>query len=264
MRATIAVDIGNTATKIGWISNMATSALTSESDESVIHLHEILVPSQLADITFPVEKCNWYVTCVNQIRFDGLAAWVHEYRGEDQLIRIGNQDVPLSSTVDSRDQVGTDRLVAAFAAMSYGQAIAPRIVIDSGTATTIDFVIQESFQGGAILPGIGTMLHSLSRNTDALPDLREKLRQAIADDMAKRWVGKNTSDAILIGVLQAQIGILNHFITQHRIRRNDLQVIATGGGIEVLREFLPKDVIYVDNLVLRGTLEIGCQLSNPF
>ncbi len=65
---------------------------------------------------------------------------------------------------------GVDRLLAAAGAWTLAkQAV---IVVDAGTAITVDFVDGEgTFHGGAIAPGVGLMLEALATGTDALPSI---------------------------------------------------------------------------------------------
>ncbi len=72
-----------------------------------------------------------------------------------QTIR-SRHDLPVSidAAIEQPDRVGIDRLLNCVAARSL-YLNQPVIVIDSGTATTVDLVLSNgSFAGGAILPGI--------------------------------------------------------------------------------------------------------------
>ena len=62
--------------------------------------------------------------------------------------------LPLTLSVDSPRTVGVDRLFNAIAANVIRPAGKAMIIVDSGTATTVDVVSSEGvFEGGAILPG---------------------------------------------------------------------------------------------------------------
>jgi type III pantothenate kinase len=72
--------------------------------------------------------------------------------------------------------VGIDRLLDAVAANRLRHPAAPAVVVDVGTAITVDLVAADgSFQGGAILPGIAMSARALHAFTDLLPlvDVRE-------------------------------------------------------------------------------------------
>lgn len=64
--------------------------------------------------------------------------------------------IPIETDVDEPEKVGVDRLLAALAA--YRQVKGACIVVDAGTAVTIDAVSADGvFQGGAIFPGLDLM-----------------------------------------------------------------------------------------------------------
>ena len=86
-----------------------------------------------------------------------LADWAKQ-SGEDCPIRqLTYRDVPLTIRVDEPARVGIDRLLAALAADRLRQRDRAAIVVDLGTAITVDLVDADgAFAGGAILPGIAT------------------------------------------------------------------------------------------------------------
>ena len=89
--------------------------------------------------------------------------------------------------VDRPGEVGADRLVNALAAARlYGT---PAVVVDFGTATTLDCVASDgAYVGGAIAPGLELGLEALAARTAKLP--RIELR---APDRA---IGRDTVSAM--------------------------------------------------------------------
>ena len=68
--------------------------------------------------------------------------------------RVVREHLPLVVDVDEPSRVGIDRLAAAAAAAAAKAPDCPAIIVDCGTATTVDLVsIDGRFLGGAILPG---------------------------------------------------------------------------------------------------------------
>ncbi len=98
--------------------------------------------------------------------------------------------VPLAIRVDRPSEVGADRLVNALAAARlYGT---PAVVVDFGTATTLDCVATDgAYVGGAIAPGLELGLEALAARTAKLP--RIELR---APDRA---IGRDTVTAMQCG-----------------------------------------------------------------
>ena len=100
--------------------------------------------------------------------------------------------VPLAVRVDRPGEVGADRLVNALAAARlYGT---PAVVVDFGTATTLDCVAADgAYVGGAIAPGLELGLEALAARTAKLP--RIELR---APDRA---IGRDTVSAMQSGTV---------------------------------------------------------------
>ena len=146
----IAVDIGNSSTKIA-VDHMGDddrwSSTTIVRDDNGL---DELKKNVLGD-SF---SCCWVVCSVNKVRQNRLARWVQSNRPDDQFHIISADDVPLKTAVESREQLGRDRLLAAWMATNLDDESGPLIVIDAGTAVTIDYVdAAEVFQGGVIYPG---------------------------------------------------------------------------------------------------------------
>ena len=59
------------------------------------------------------------------------------------------------------NQLGTDRLINVLAVSKLFTKINNFIIVDSGTATTIDLVINKKYFGGIILPSSETLNKSL-------------------------------------------------------------------------------------------------------
>ena len=100
--------------------------------------------------------------------------------------------VPIAVRVDRPSEVGADRLVNALAAARlYGT---PAVVVDFGTATTLDGVDADgAYVGGAIAPGLELGLEALAARTAKLP--RVELR------MPDRIIGRDTVSAIQSGAI---------------------------------------------------------------
>src|SRR5262249_8511724 len=123
---------------------------------------------------------------------------------------LSYRDVPLTLRVDEPAKVGIDRLLAALAADRLRNVGNAAIVIDLGTAITVDLVEADgSFWGGAILPGIGMASRALSDQTDALPHV--VLRES---ESAPSPVGKSTQTAIEAGLYWGTVGAIEKLITQ--------------------------------------------------
>ena len=124
-------------------------------------------------------------------------------------------------SLDNPREVGADRVVNAAAAHRlYG---GPLIVIDLGTATTLDVVSAEGdYLGGAIAPGIGISADALFERAAKLP--RVELTHP------KKAIGRNTVAAMQSGIIFGYVGLIEGIVVRMRKELGGkVRVIATGG-----------------------------------
>ena len=115
---------------------------------------------------------------------------------------IGHLDIPMQLKVDAPESVGIDRLLAAWGAWQSSSKKKPLIVIQAGTAVTVDWVDEGgAYCGGAIMPGLSLTLKYLALGTAHLPWLAPP-----KDPSNVLLPGKNTREAILPGVTASVIG----------------------------------------------------------
>ena len=148
---------------------------------------------------------------------------------------------------DNPREVGADRVANAAAAHHlYG---GPIIVVDFGTATTLDAVSKEGdYLGGAIAPGIGIAAEALFERASKLPRI-----ELIPPEHA---MGKNTVSMMQSGMIFGYVGLIEGLVT--RIRQElggKARVIATGG----LAYVMTKETKVVDMVDPHLTL-IGLRL----
>lgn len=153
---------------------------------------------------------------------------------EDQLstevYRVGEDvPIPIGQQLDPETITGVDRLLNAAAA--FDRIKQACVVVDAGTAVTVDFVDGEgTFHGGAIGPGASMQLQAMHEHTAALPELPFRA----PDDEA---FGRNTSQAMLQGVFHGIRGMVQRLVEQYAAAYGAFpMVIATGGDAAVLFE----------------------------
>jgi len=123
-------------------------------------------------------------------------------------------------------EVGADRIVNAVAA--YDRFASACIVVDFGTATTLDYVTgRGEYAGGAIAPGLGVSM-------DALIEHAAKLYR-VELTRPKETVGRTTMAAIQSGLIFGYTSLVDGLVGRIRKERGDnLHVIATGGLAELI------------------------------
>jgi len=242
----ISVDIGNSAIKLGIpCKEKPLKRVRVETNGDTDFQAEL-----------PSTPCSWSICSVNQKKSTWLVDWISHHRPDDTSYLIQADDVPLKSDVESRQLLGRDRLVAAWKASTLFDDDRELVIVDAGTAVTIDKIdAQGIFQGGVIFPGAGSCLKLLSRSTSNLPDFSQ--HQLSIDRIASEPIGKNTESAILRGVYQSQMSALTNIVNNIS---DDCHVVATGGEIEFMQQRLPKHWQVEPLLVLQGANELGVQL----
>ncbi|MEO0716345.1 MAG: type III pantothenate kinase [Planctomycetota bacterium] len=143
--------------------------------------------------------------------------------------RVGRDvPVPIDMAVDDVGTVGQDRLLCALAAWTRSKTAC--VVVDAGTALTVDFVDGEGvFQGGAIVPGVRMMLAAMASGTAALPE--------VDFDPAEEPgpFGKDTRRAMALGARSALRGAVRELVDSYAIAYEAYPpVVATGGDAELL------------------------------
>ena len=136
--------------------------------------------------------------------------------------------IPMKHTLEDEaiERTGQDRLLAAYAA--YDAVKQACVVVDAGTAITVDFVDGAgTYQGGAIAPGLQMQLRALREGTTSLPEV--ELREPAGD------FGANTEEAMLHGVVQGARGLVRLLTERYAIAYDGYPtVVATGGDAELL------------------------------
>jgi len=161
-----------------------------------------------------------------------------------RFIKVGRVLVsPLVSDYDLH-KIGLDRLANINAARNLFRE-RNLIVLDSGTALTIEIIKNNRHCGGFILPGERTMIAALHRNTAQLPMLSK------IDNCKKP--GINTAEAILRGsALLFRSGVKS--ILENLVKdAKNTAVIVTGGNGKTIQTIFSGS-LFVPELTLRGVL----------
>ena len=237
----IAISVGNTRTHVGQFvegvlkksQRFANDHPASIIERSTCWWQEI---ADASDAALAMASVNGAVAeRLSSALEDQLSIEVYHV-GEDLPTPIGTQ-------LDPETITGMDRLLNAAAAYETVQQAC--IVIDAGTAVTVDFVDgQGTFHGGAIAPGAHTQLKAMHEHASALPELKFHKPDAAA-------FGRSTSQAMLKGVYHGIRGMVWRLVELYAEDYGAYpMVIATGGDAEVLF----KDDELIDRIVPELTL----------
>ena len=153
-------------------------------------------------------------------------------------------EYPFAILVDRPSKTGPDRLAAAAGVAAAGCREA--VIVDAGTAITVDVLSKEGFLGGAIFPGTALLYRALHDGTAALPLVRGSAGEA-------ELPGRNTKDAIAAGVEAGAIGAVKELVARSRRRvSRKAGIWVTGGGGASLAASLGRETRFEPDLVLRG------------
>lgn len=119
-------------------------------------------------------------------------------------------------------EVGADRLVTAFAARRlFSQP--NLIVVDFGTATTVECVQDSAYLGGLICPGLHSSLEALGSRTAKLP----RISLEVADQEFQ--FGQSTVQSMNLGMVHGFAAMITGLTEKIRHKVGPALVVATGG-----------------------------------
>lgn len=228
----MAIAVGNSRTRLGlFLKGELSSAASVSNTEGGGSSGVTAIVNEVERLTGDHHDVPVVIASVNDPVADKVAAKLEE---TGDVYRVGPKrdiPVPLHHALDDASTLGMDRQLCALAAYSRAQQAC--VIIDAGTAITVDFVDGEgTFQGGVIAPGLSMMLASLHEKTAALPKL-----QYANPDPARGPFGKDTKHAMILGVRGAAIGLARYVIEQFAEKYEAYpQIVATGGDAATLFE----------------------------
>ena len=173
-----------------------------------------------------------------------ILAAVEKVCGFRPLLVGAGMKTGMNIRMDNPKTVGADLIVDSVAA-AHDYPL-PLIVIDMGTATTVTVVDPSGdYIGGVILPGMRVSLDSLSGKAAQLP--------YISLEKPERIIGKNTIDSMRAGIVYGNAAMLDGLLDRMEEELGyRTTVVATGGLAGLVTPLCKREIIYRDDLMLRG------------
>jgi type III pantothenate kinase len=241
------IDAGNTRLK--WAIHSGTE-FKQQGHSTLSDFEKVLLLPEFKNIHELI-----YSSVINENQTNWMLSACLNVAPKLQYQRIqGNSGINhLPSRYTNPDQLGSDRR-----AMLLGAAhLFPNknlMIIGSGTATTIDFLIEGHHIGGWITPGFHLMADSLGGHTANLPRIDESHIKNLS--IAP---GLTTEHGIAQGVLASQLGAISmarQYALNHHL---NLDACVTSGGNALLlnnhlQAFLDLRILHEPNLVIQGLL----------
>jgi len=174
-----------------------------------------------------------------------LSETCRRYFDADPLFVGPGMRTGLPIVYDNPHDVGADRIVNAVAAVERWGA--PVLVLDFGTATTLDVVSPRGeYLGGVIAPGLAISAEALFRRAARLAkvDVRKP----------SRVIGRNTAESIQSGLYHGYASLVEGIVRRaaEELGTPDAPVVATGGLATVLAGDLRFLAAVDPNLTLTG------------
>ena len=221
------VDVGNSRAKVVvWEDDRVVYQTVAESlDEDI-----------LSDIVAHYRHIA--AAIISTTRGDGaqLKALVERYVERVLLFAPAHTPIPIKNGYHTPNTLGADRLAAAVGAW----AMSPEsdvMVVDFGTAITIDYVVNGEFLGGNISPGVTTRFRALADYTACLP-LCEPTEEVLE-------YGRTTKEAIEQGVMRGVEHEIRGYVEAFSKENDKNRIIFTGGDAKYFVKRI-KNTIFAD------------------
>jgi type III pantothenate kinase len=251
----LTIDIGNTNTTIGLFNpdELVDSWHVGTDTHRTSDEYRFIVEALLAGAGITAQQVKG--ACIASVVPQLTATWQRLCeRCFNARTLVVDADSLLGITIyyDNPRELGIDRALAAAAA--HKKFNADMIVIDFGTATTMDYVSGRGlFMGGSIMPGLKTAAEALFEKTRKLP--------RIDYDLPQGMLGTNTLACLQIGILGGYCLMIEAMTERIKAQvQGEPKVIATGGLAPLIARHTNVIDTVVENLLLEG-LKLAYELN---
>jgi type III pantothenate kinase len=232
------IDVGNTRVKWAVIEN-------SFNENVVVRFGSL---KELSDSIQGMDTANTRVllSAVNQTH-DLMQLLNSNHFAGITSVKSKSIQAGISNSYEQPERMGIDRWLAMIASYKLvdNKGI---VVVDAGSALTIDVVNQKGIhQGGYIVPGMAMAQSALFSNTEQV----KRYDEAVVTSGRLNKLGNNTLQCVEYGVINQQVALIEKVTKQYP----EYVLMITGGDSELLAEFLPTAVVD-KNLVLKGLWQV--------
>ena len=215
---TLSIDIGNSSTKVD-----------SWADDGFIRRESA---SSFEDILRVAQQLNIEAMIVSTVRNDS-APLIEKLRENTEATVVEFSEEEFRKHYDFsayKGHLGSDR-AAAFLGAEFLFPQTPKLIVDAGTALTIDVADDKgNFKGGNISLGYQSRLKALAKATSRLPEVMNK-----ENGQDCRFFGTDTIEAITFGAGNGLVGEVKYSAEMAKKEYGIKLVMLTGGDADKIR-----------------------------
>ena len=239
-------DIGNSETKVYLVNKKNTI------------LRNITLPSKRINHKILNQKFKYLIKDYNSIKkvlFCSVVpktfSFIKKFIKKKTKIKCHEvKDLKLSSLINIKvnfKQVGSDRLTNAISLLNQKDNF---IILDFGTATTFDVVVQKTYKGGIIAPGIKISLNTLSDKATLIPKINLK--------KIKKVIGSDTISAVRSGFFWGYAGLIDNVVNliKKEIGKS-FKLVITGGFSDLFKQSIKSKLIKDKDITIKGLIKIS-------
>jgi len=238
------IDAGNTRVKWALIEN--------EFNENIEVLYGSLDDLAEALRSINAASTKILLSAVHQVD-DLMVLLRDQHFSQVTAVKSKSAQAGVTNSYKQPERLGVDRwlaMLASYKILGILEDVKGIVVIDAGTALTIDVLNRDGVhQGGYIVPGMAMAQTALFANTEQVRRYDEVV--SLSGDGRLNKLGNNTLQCVEYGVINQQVALIEKVMNQY----SEYDVILTGGDCGLLAGFFT--TAKVDkNLVLKGLWQV--------
>ncbi len=236
-----AIDIGNSALKAGVFHDRKIAhsfRLSLEAGPEVV----------VRDLASRVQSYNLTRIGVSSVVPQVSKAVAQRFENVIPVFQLRHSSsLPIAVKYDTPETLGVDRLAAMVGVWESlpDRKDKPVVVVDAGTAVTIDVLQDGAFIGGPILPGPDLLRKALRRGTAQLPEVT----LSWPDHAISRSTSAAIQAGLMFGLVDSVRGVLVRVIDE---LGSQPLVVSTGGWGNLLHEKIRVITMCDPDLVIKG------------
>ncbi len=228
----LAIDIGNTRTKIGIFNQENLSTVMTFENSKEINIAEIVSRFEIEKsiISSTIEIPAYILNALKEL--------------PQHLILDTATKLPFQNLYSSKDTLGKDRL-ALIAAAQTKFPNQHNLVIGCGTCITFNFINEKNeFLGGSIHPGLKMRFKAMHTFTGKLP--------LIELENKAEMLGNDTKSNLMAGGIYGTSKEIDGMISDYLVKFHQMNIIITGGDADLLVSTLKNKIFAFPNFTLIG------------